>query len=245
MKSNPEEIRLNQNLSSSTLFHFTDKLEILKSIIMKGFRFSLVSERLPKNGITYFCPAICYCDIPLSLAKYHISWYGGYGIGLNLTKARELKATPVFYIHKDSEPINFSITSKNINLLKENPILPYLKQVRGKVTIENNIGKESFKYKKFYDEKEWRIIDDEYSTQIEICKTFDIVNDKKEKYKLAYKNRNLEFDIQSIEYLILRWEKEISGFIKSIKKSSIKIKTDELDLLISKIITVQKLVKDF
>lgn len=44
-------------------------------------------------------------------------------------------------------------------MLSNNPVLPFLKQVIGKVKIkESKYGKLKDKWKNYYDEKEWRFV---------------------------------------------------------------------------------------
>ena len=87
---------------SHTLFHFTDKIETLKLILMNGFwpRFCLEDVSWLKypdfDFIAY--PMVCFCDIPLSRVNEHVSFYGEYGLGLTKDWAVRNGITPVQYI---------------------------------------------------------------------------------------------------------------------------------------------------
>lgn len=104
-----------QTLSSSCLFHYTKSLETLLSILKSGFRFSVVREAYPQIGWgtspftalglqrTYVDNRIvCFCDIPLSLAAGHRTFYNSYAVGISKQWAMRNGATPVRYIHSDS-----------------------------------------------------------------------------------------------------------------------------------------------
>ena len=70
------------SINSSSLFHFTSKMEVLKKIISTGLRYSFCYESFGNNkgmGI----PMVCFCDIPISRSPKHRSKFGNYAIGLN------------------------------------------------------------------------------------------------------------------------------------------------------------------
>lgn len=59
-------------LSSSTLFHFTPKMEYLLSILQDGFwpRYC-VEKGWGNNYIDFALPMVCFCDIPLAQISEH------------------------------------------------------------------------------------------------------------------------------------------------------------------------------
>lgn len=111
------------SINSSSLFHFTMSLNILKKIIINGLRYSFAYEVLPKEVVlSHVCsslntsnlkndsgisngvaiPMISFCDIPITRASQHIEKYGQYMIGfdkVNFTKAFENLINPVIYVH--------------------------------------------------------------------------------------------------------------------------------------------------
>ncbi len=104
-----------QTQSSSCLFHYTKSFETLLSILKSGFRFSVVREAYPQIGWgnspltalgihrTFVDNRIvCFCDIPLTLAAGHRTFYHSYAIGLSKKWAMRNKMTPVRYVHSDS-----------------------------------------------------------------------------------------------------------------------------------------------
>ncbi|MCX6351315.1 MAG: abortive infection system antitoxin AbiGi family protein [Bacteroidetes bacterium] len=96
---------MSENLSANTLFHFTPTLTNLKNMMSKGIKigYSVESyEALLNGGEEIGIPMICFCDIPLSRVKEHVSKYGGYAIGLTKEWGIQNKLTPVIYTHKNS-----------------------------------------------------------------------------------------------------------------------------------------------
>ena len=81
---------MKETISSNCLFHFTNSAENLLNILENEFNPRYCLENLkfldfsPKMT-DYFeiaIPMVCFCDIPLSKIKTHISIYGNYGIGM-------------------------------------------------------------------------------------------------------------------------------------------------------------------
>jgi len=102
-------------ISSSCLFHYTKSLETLISILQYGLRFSEVREPYPKIGWgtspltaiglqrTYNDNrVVCFCDIPLTLAASHRTYYKEYAIGLTKEWAINNGVAPVRYVHSNS-----------------------------------------------------------------------------------------------------------------------------------------------
>ena len=92
-----------ENLSSSVLFTFTPKMEYMLDMIIKGIVPRYSYERLPGSKKNYIVPMKFFCDIPLGKVKNHMQRYGYYGIGLKKSFLQEHGATPVIYIHKNSD----------------------------------------------------------------------------------------------------------------------------------------------
>ena len=98
------------NISSNTLFHFTDKIENVISILKERFRphfcledlndFVAPDERIEE--LEHAIPMVCFCDIPLSQSMNHRKTYGNYGIGLSKEWGKNNKVSPVLYAHQNS-----------------------------------------------------------------------------------------------------------------------------------------------
>ncbi len=110
----------NTQLHANTLFHFTPKLEFLKSIIKNGFypRYSYekffggldglrdyirntlgeeyVNHELAIENIGI--PMVCFCDIRLSRIRNQVNSYGYYSIGLEKEWKNQAELSPVFYL---------------------------------------------------------------------------------------------------------------------------------------------------
>src|SRR5687768_6914760 len=112
-------------ISSDYLFHYTSKLEWLKSILKEGLRVSYCLEDLhyfedffdgfhfndvllaeagmpvpEREKITYrwAVPMACFCDIPVELASSHAEIYGGYAIAFTQEWGTDKGMNPLQYI---------------------------------------------------------------------------------------------------------------------------------------------------
>ena len=83
-------------ISSNTLFHYTSKLNSLKSILKSGFKVSYCREL---DGVF---PMISFCDLPLGQAKLPLNDYGEFAIGMNNEWAKKNKLNPVLYLESES-----------------------------------------------------------------------------------------------------------------------------------------------
>ena len=190
------------NLSSKTLFHFTDKLDNVEDILLNGFKYGLNAERLVNTYNAYFVNEICFCNIPLSMIGEHVDWYGHYAIGLKRSVARDMGATPVFYVHSKSPQIQHFRSSLCLQWYQEfSNFTLYFKNDQGK-----QYKKKTMKYenKVFYDEKEWKIIKGDYI--IEKYINNKSLNDRLQALKMDPKyivKDRLKIEIDDIEYIIL------------------------------------------
>ena len=110
------------NLSSNTLFHYTD-FECLMKILEEGFKpnhslenfeFLFDKENNIKNN--HFIPMVSFCDIPISSSKKHIFTYDKYAIGLSRKWGEDNGLNPVMYISRNSKVINnFRYAYSNYN----------------------------------------------------------------------------------------------------------------------------------
>lgn len=194
-------------LSSYSLFHFTSSLDALQSILKGGLRFSWVAEKLPIRGIGYLLQSICFCNIPLSMIEEHVEWYGKYAIGFRRSSLRKKGASPVFYLHSDTALL-YKGASVESDYKKER-FLPYFKQFYGKQPYPGPT--KVYKYKKFYDEKEWRL----FTGDVEIVKYKDLddLESQREKKKSAVTGwKVLPISPDMIEYIILEKKEDLETF---------------------------------
>jgi hypothetical protein len=98
-------------ISSNTLFHFTNGIHHITSILKDGFfrpNLSLEDLSFLKIEEKVAIPMISFCDIPLSQTKLHTRVYGYYGIGLSKSWGQRNGLSPVLYTHPDS-PLTLSL----------------------------------------------------------------------------------------------------------------------------------------
>jgi len=240
-------MKVSQNLSSSSLFHFTSKLEYLQAIIEFGFQARYNVEKMVKKRIAYVAPMICYCDIPLGSVKYHIHRYGGYGIGLSKPYLKDKGVTPLFYIHSKSPQIPITGTNKNIKELQESRLTPYLKPVFGydpvlKESTRIVIGRKGVNY---INEKEWRYIPKKTKVDIIKYRTNQQVIDRKDSINKSSSFTLLKIDdYENIDYIFLEKKEDIKPFFNFLD-GLLKRSSFDKELLISKIILKGQLLRDF
>lgn len=174
---------MNPNVSSS-LIHFTDRLEYLKGILKDGFRFSYCREEYPKalvNNIknmgkagfipnnccpdkdiynNVLIPMVSFCDIPLTRSNVHAQKYGYYGVGIDRELARYIypQLMPVQYMSSE----RFRLALNEISVIfteSENinrQINDSVKLIIGTTKVYSTLRKERDVL--CYEEREWRVI---------------------------------------------------------------------------------------
>lgn len=242
MNSKLGKYRVDQNLSSRTFFHFTKSFEILKKILENGFQARYVYEKLPGLKLAYFTKTVCFCDIPLGAIKEHINWYGDFGIGINREIAREQGVTPVFYIHSKTPIFPNTSSTKSSDWFRNFLFTRCLKQVFGKQFFIDNTEK-PFKVKKFYNEKEWRYFPNNSETKIlyyedekELVEERNELNDRENKDFFEIK------DPVAIEYILIKDASYLEKLKKILGKNKYESNRDEL---LTKVITIDQVIKDF
>lgn len=247
-------------ISSDTLFHFTNK-ENLLGILKHEFhpRFSLEQYQFGdsetfKVGI----PMVCFCDIPLSLVRKHMTKYGNYGIGMSKQWAESKKLNPVLYLNKDSETAR--ILDNALNAISRD-----VTEVRNQgveihsLTEQRNMLFQLFTFSKpfaasvgndtnkFYDEREWRYVPNISSyngSQIMLTESQfqdPLLSAENEKLK----NAKLSFQPNDINYIIIKEESERLYLINEIDAIKGKFSHDTRRILLSKIITAEQILQDF
>ena len=252
-----------ENLSSNTLFHFTNSRDNLIGILENTFepRYCLeYTEYLTgEMKIEMAYPMVCFCDIPLSKLKRHIGTYGNYGIGLNKEWGFKKNLSPVIYTRQKARTAtnyeklikwylqNFKEDStepkaKNFRKLFSD-FLMFTKPYSGKM-YKN--GKN--KFTRFYDEREWRWI-----PTIKNKNVWTHLNKQQfldEEFKtdanlLISQFHKLHFNPKDINYLILNNENEIDQFIYSLERNKSKFDQPTIKTLTSRIITHEQIMSDF
>ena len=92
------------NVTSETLFHFTDSRLNLEKILSERFKISYCKENfnLGESSGSFYFPMISFCDLPLGSVKSHIKKYGNYAIGMTKNWGIRNKLNPVLYLETNS-----------------------------------------------------------------------------------------------------------------------------------------------
>jgi len=243
-------------LSPSTLFHFTTKKGLF-GLLADNFKIKYCLEEISHNvrPVEIAIPMVSFCDIKISEISEHISKYGQYGIGLEKNWAIEKGLTPVIYMNSSSSFCNNIIDSiRKIAQIESIPIndrfqitniLRYTKIYEGE--LERN--GETIPNYRFADEREWRYVPEMKETPT--FKHWLLKNeyDTNEKKVLANKkltNERLYFNPNNIMYLIVKDESEINELIQHIRTvKGINFTMNEVDRLTTRILTCERILKDF
>lgn len=163
----------------------------------------------------------------------HVDWYGKYAIGLKRSALRKKEATPVIYAHPQSPFLKESA-------LDNNPYLCYMKQLSGMQKHKALDGK--YHRKTYYDEKEWRICEEEY--KIKSVSTLEDLDKEKRKLQEGFNDiKHLVLSPDMIEYIILDKRKDFDDFFDFISKvENLKKNSGEY---LSKILYYTQIKKDF
>jgi hypothetical protein len=220
-------------------------------------------------------PMVSFCDLPLSLAKNHIKQYGNYAIGLSKTWGINNRLNPVTYVERNSlvardleiglnEIDNFflkienTLNDKGVNdnineLINESDLLfmsllnirRYIKNYKGDLVRKN---KTILNYK-FYNEREWRYVPEWNNPNIKFrltTKEYAEFRGNPKKSKPFLDNFSLNFNASDINYIIVKSDKDIPKLISFIHGTKgLTQNIDEVDVLTTKILTVEQLNQDF
>lgn len=257
-------------LSSETLFHYVREKQYLVNILQNNFRPRFVKEEFhfQKDNLKELAiPVLCFCDIKLSNIAEHVKWYGSYGIGMKKEWALSKGFTPVHYYNSESHVLTDyadAFSSMRNNLSQNEVILDsYIKHsynswfMKPYIGEQYNIFENELKVKKFYDEREWRYIPS-WSELKNLSEgiPISIVGEKLDKYNndLEYRNDineklgesiNLDFKPEDISYIIIKSEAERQEMIDDIKASKSKFSPERIELVFSKIISLEQIESDF
>lgn len=247
-RTNPPIPKLSVNLSSDTLFTFTSKLDYMVDMLENGIKPRYIFERIPIPQKTwyYIVAAKCFCDIPLGMIKSHLNWFGNYGLGINKRYLQKLGVSPVIYIHNDSKWIIKALIDNGIKDLDKYPTLPFLKRYFGDDYKLQEDGTYKRHHRKFYDEREWRYIPQKNN----ISSGSDVSNIKdgleivrKKNIEQGYDYSKIKIAPDNVEYLIIdkfTEFKELKSRLRDICQND-----DDYELMLSKILIAERIVRDF
>jgi len=249
-------------ISSNTLFHFTDNIDCLVSILRHEFfpQVSLENHgdlfNPPSGEFEIGVPLVSFCDLPLSQIAEHLKFYGNYGIGLRKQWGMEKGINPVMYLHSRSS-FEATLDKLILSVLRDKDeekkqlamsIISFIKIYRGRIYRRGAYSVE----KTFYDEKEWRFVPYPFVTGDKNNKTLLVKKDFFDPIKLGkineiLKNKfKLSFEPEDIRYIIVERDEEILPMVKRIEEiKGPKYSYDVLKKLTTRVISSEQIKEDF
>lgn len=238
---------------SHTLFHFTKNSETLKSILKNGFwpRYCLEDIKWIEDEDNEFVayPMVCFCDIPLSRVEEHVGFYGEFGLGLTKEWALKNGMTPIHYISQTSKlPKSYNTL---VDLLGESDkkeegwkilryMLAHTKPLEGRMPISGELIN-----KEFHQESEWRYIATNENIHDSIIgKDFHVDeyvagrNNETKKYCM------LKFLPNDIKYIFVKKDSDIPEVIKFIQSDLSDYPLNDVQLLISRVTSLESIRND-
>lgn len=217
-------------LSSTNLFHFVKQKEWLIEILNgMSFKARYVLEEYPSLKEIYLIPMKCFCDIPLSSIKNHISNYGKFGIGFTKEFAYKHYISPVCYYYESSNTIFRLMTMELPNSINDGSMIPFFKHMYSSDKNEN-----------YYDEREWRYISGQ------IYEATNLNNEQREEKKEELNLKIIDkvsITIEDIKYIFINSEDDKIEILNEI--NGMKLSEFDKDILKTKIITVEQIYEDF
>nr|WP_314053943.1 abortive infection system antitoxin AbiGi family protein [uncultured Neisseria sp.] len=217
-------------------------------------------KNLIKNNISSIAyPMSCFCDIPLSKITAHTDFYGGFGLGMTKEWGIRKGLNPIFYLSDNSiipnliqsfllktVPIDFwkSIQSEKTNQNTIIQLMKFLKPLSGKMKVN---GKEVTK--NFDEECEWRYApaSDENNLFPNFLPNF-LANNNEELQDsniVTKKVASLNFEPSDIKYIFVPEDSNIPTIINKINTIFTNYPEHERLLLLSKVISLDTIRKDF
>lgn len=244
-------------VSAQSLFHFTRSEASLRGILSEGFRPALVVEDASLIGSDKFrgetdrlaLPMVCFCDIPLRNVRDHLSTYGSYGIGLSREWAFANGLTPVLYVHPKAA------TLAGINSIGDKAIATTFDELARLISFvkpySGNFlrGTRQDLLVRFYDEREWRYVPAHALRDVGFVARGegDVSDDDMAAAAARVKSLGpLKFSHRDIRLLLLARNSEVAPFVAWLRSTFADQYTiPGLDLLITHILTVERLDEDY
>ncbi len=251
---------------TNSVIHYTkgsksfSGINVLKQILKEGFIPKCCKEMILKGDekISMNIAEVSFCDIPFSQISDHVSAYGPYAIGLTKDWARLKGLNPVIYITKDSiiqrALINILQTTENIvkaNLNAASYGLNFIHSV--------NVNLSFFKYENaplyrkgelieknypYYKEREWRYVVNPIEFEEGIIWEEPRIKIQERNERLKDSRYRLGFQIEDISYIIVEKESEIPDMVSFVKELY-KDKSAEIDILLTKITSMERIKSDY
>lgn len=220
---------------------------------------SFIKDLIKNNISSIAYPMSCFCDIPLSKITAHTDFYGGFGLGMTKEWGIRKGLNPIFYLSDNSiipnliqsfllktVPIDFwkSIQSEKTNQNTIIQLMKFLKPLSGKMKVN---GKEVTK--NFDEECEWRYVPASYennSFQNFLLNFLANNNEELQNQNLSTKEvASLKFELSDIKYIFVPEDSNIPTIINKINTIFTDCPDDERLLLLSRVISLETIRKDF
>jgi len=248
-------------LSANTLFHFTDHIDKLESILVNEFypNYSLENwDTITGGTFEIGIPMVCFCDIPLSQINNHTNDYGNYALGLTKDWGIKNNICPVLYtFHTASTATHIMDLFTHLNRLdipaKDKALdatlmnlALFMKPYSGKLK-KGNRARDGVR---FYDEREWRYIPNINEEKEKIKQYLGPDEFKDTKFKdeqtLKLKSKKISFEPNDIKYIVVESEHEILDMYHKINQiKSPKYSSDDVMKLQTRIISMEHIRDDF
>lgn len=248
---------------STNIFHFTKSLNTLQSILQtNGFYPQYHLEDTSWLNVLGWSPMafpmVCFCDIPLSRISVHVKDYGKYGLGMSRSWAIRKGLNPILYISAKA-PISESIfqvvrwagkdarndQTQDVNdkIYKHtNFILAHIKALSREMSDVDGI----IITKEFYQENEWRYVPRVEGIHKVISKTKYDNQEIRTKFNEKLKRQAvLKFEPNDIQYLFVNSEEDVGPLCTFIYTELKEISPAERETLVTRIMKLEDIEKDF
>ena len=220
---------------------------------------SFIKDLIKNNISSIAYPMSCFCDIPLSKITAHTDFYGGFGLGMTKEWGIRKGLNPIFYLSDNSiipnliqsfllktVPIDFwkSIQSEKTNQNTIIQLMKFLKPLSGKMKV-NGIEVT----KNFDEECEWRYAPASYENNSFQNFLLNFLANNNEELQnqnlITKKDASLKFEPSDIKYIFVPEDSNIPTIINKINTIFTDCPDDERLLLLSKVISLETIRKDF
>ncbi len=247
------------NFSSNTLFHYTDTMEKLQTILQNGLYTSYSKEMIFANGVVkeFAVPIISFCDIPLSNVSEHVEKYGRYAIGVSKDFAELHCFSKVFYLERYSDVaegifgIHDYVVENFVEKIEEEGFWKLNDGVlRMLQIIKNNVGPLIRKTGtmadyEFFKEMEWRYTPMVAPEYVQVYADFDELN-KIHPTKPHLPKIALPLFLSDINWIIVPTSAEVAALITAIKTcKNLHPNDGDFEILMTKILSMEQIKTDF
>lgn len=190
--------------------------------VLKKWSLNLNQKKESDNDYNdiFKIPMVCFCDLPHNIASAHIEKYGEYIIAMNKRWAISKSITPILYVPEESEMHNiFNIMHSLQSRLKDetNTNIINLNNTVNNFSCYTKIFNNETKDYKYYDEREWRYIPEDYFIQKEYKET-------------EYKYCHLKFTKDDFLFAVVKTKSEKEKLLKVLRKEFGEINDDQVKL---------------